>query len=208
MLTVVAGLIGVGKTSLCTALPGKKFYEPVESNVYLEDYYREPHKFAFIMQMNILMKRFKMFQQAHWDSLNGVDCIADRSIYEDYAFALVQREEGYMDEKVFKTYEEMHELFQSYLVFPDLILYLKAPVDTAMERINIRARDCEAGIPREYMEKLNKAYERLMPQLAKKCPVIELDATQDKNQVLMQALEAIEKRRPELEIHPRYKGGF
>ena len=49
----IEGLIGCGKSTLVTNLCKKRnyvpFFEPVETNPYLEDYYKDPKRFAFTM---------------------------------------------------------------------------------------------------------------------------------------------------------------
>ena len=45
--------------------------------------------------------RFRQHQQIFW---NGAGGIQDRIIYEDSIFAKVLYEEGYMDERLYKTY--------------------------------------------------------------------------------------------------------
>jgi deoxyadenosine/deoxycytidine kinase len=41
---------------------------------------------------------------------------------------------------------------------PDLLVYLDCTVDTAMSRIKKRDRGLESGIPRDYLERLNRRY--------------------------------------------------
>jgi deoxyadenosine/deoxycytidine kinase len=207
MLIVISGLIGAGKTTLCKSLKGKHFFEPVENNPFLQSYYKEPEKYAFKMQMYLLLKRFEAMQAADWANLAGEDVIVDRSIYEDFQFALVQQQSGYMTDKEFEIYEEYHTLMQRFLVFPDLILHLDVTMDNLMERINARARNCEAGIPREYMESLQKAYDFIIPKLEKKCNLVKINANRGPEYVLEEAKRVIETYRPICAEYPRFKGG-
>jgi deoxyadenosine/deoxycytidine kinase len=46
-----------------------------------------------------------------------------------------------------------------YLKPPDLLIYLRANVDTLINQIVRRGRDFEQGIQRSYLEQLNKLYE-------------------------------------------------
>ena len=54
----IAGLIGAGKSTLATALGEHlglpAYYEPVQDNEYLADFYRDTHKHAFAMQIYLL----------------------------------------------------------------------------------------------------------------------------------------------------------
>jgi len=43
---------------------------------------------------------------------------------------------------------------------PDLIVYLRAETDTAMQRIAMRDRSYERNMEREYIESLNQAYDK------------------------------------------------
>jgi deoxyadenosine/deoxycytidine kinase len=58
----LSGLIGAGKSTLATALADQLgmdvYYEPVEDNVYLEDFYRDMRAHSFAMQVWLLNKRF------------------------------------------------------------------------------------------------------------------------------------------------------
>ena len=53
---VVSGLIGVGKTvlteKLAKLLGYEPIYEPVKDNPYLSDFYKDPHKWAYPMQVS------------------------------------------------------------------------------------------------------------------------------------------------------------
>lgn len=52
----ISGLIGAGKTTLATKLGEKMnlpcFYEPVIDNTYLADFYKDPARFSFPLQVS------------------------------------------------------------------------------------------------------------------------------------------------------------
>lgn len=209
MLICTEGLIGLGKTTLCQSLGIDALYEPVEDNPFLSLYYADPKRWAYAMQVNLLTERFIRFQHAQWMSAFGKDVVVDRSFYGDYAFALVQQQDGYFTEAEFNSYRKMHMIHQKYLQFPDITLRLRASIDTTMERISKRGRGCEEGIPRAYLESLDAAYATLFEDLKHKCCVVDIDAEQDAESVLRDAKFAIEQRRIELEArsheYPHYK---
>ena len=62
----IAGLIGAGKSTLATALGELTglpvYYEPVQDNAYLADFYADTAKYAFSMQIYLLNRRFQQHQ--------------------------------------------------------------------------------------------------------------------------------------------------
>ncbi len=101
----ISGLLGAGKTSLATEL-GKVlnlplYYEPIIEKEYLEDFYKDMKRYSFSFKVYLLNCRFRKYQQVIW---NGGDGIQDWTLYEDSIFAKVLYEEGYMDERLYKTY--------------------------------------------------------------------------------------------------------
>ena len=157
----VAGNIGVGKTHLTTWLGEKLrwevFYEPVVQNPYLDDFYGDMSRWSFHLQVYFLSKRFDM----HRKMMDGMlSCIQDRTIYEDAEiFARTLHETGSMDERDYENYMALFQCMTSYLNAPNTIIYLRASVDTLIERIAHRGRDYEQNIDRGYLEMLNRAYD-------------------------------------------------
>lgn len=211
MLIAVAGLIGAGKSTLVTNLDGNKFYEPVETNPYLDLYYKEPEKYCFPMQMHLLHERYRMIRNAYYQSLAGKDSIMDRSIYEDFCFASLGHTSHYMSDLEFQTYCKAHEDYCSDLIpFPDLIIYLKANISTLLEHIKQRNRDCETGLMAQYLELLQSEYDKIIPRLEQKTKVETINVdTLDALQVLTRAQNCIASRKKEIQNDfPRYRGGW
>lgn len=215
MIVVISGLIGVGKSTLCGLLCGelicKGFFEPVESNEFLQPYLSDPKKYSFGMQMNLLEKRTDAFEDAvKLSKRHGTLCICDRSMYEDWAFAEVQHNLGFMDDLHFACYERWHKRFVESMPLPDLIINLKASVELIKKRQLERNRSNEVDSYDDvYNNALYDAYERLIPRLACKCPVVDIDASKDKDEVFRVALKAIENRRKDIDmLKPVYHGGF
>ncbi len=161
MFVAVAGNIGSGKSSLTKLLSEyfgwKAYYESVDDNPYLDDFYKDMRRWSFNLQIYFLSKRFK----DHMEIVNlPYSVIQDRSIYEDAEiFARNLYEMGNMDERDYKNYVELFNIMTSFLKPPDLIIYLRANVDTLIKQIKLRGRAFEQNIPREYLEQLNKHYE-------------------------------------------------
>jgi hypothetical protein len=90
----------------------------------------------------------------------GESVIQDRSIYEDAEiFARNLYDIGKMDQRDYDNYASLFEVMTDYLKTPDLMIYLRASVDTLVQQISRRGRSFEQGIQREYLEQLNKHYE-------------------------------------------------
>jgi hypothetical protein len=157
----VAGNIGAGKSSL-TRLLGDRFkwkpyYESVDDNPYLSDFYGDMNRWSFHLQIYFLSNRFK----SHKLIVEGdSSVIQDRSIYEDAEiFARNLSDIGKMEKRDYENYVSLFHVMMEYLKPPDLMIYLKASVDTLTRQIAKRGRSFEQGIQRSYLEQLNKLYE-------------------------------------------------
>jgi len=172
----ISGLIGAGKSTLATAL-GKElglpvYYEPVADNAYLEDFYVDMKQYSFAMQIFLLNKRFKQQQQIVWKGAGGVQ---DRTIYEDSVFARMLRDSGTMEERDFNTYMEIFQNMSNFMKKPNIIIHLDLTPEESYRRIQLRKRDCESGIPLEYLKSLHAAYEVFIADIARIIPVIKVD---------------------------------
>jgi len=157
----ISGNIGAGKSSLTKMLSEKlgwiPFYESVEDNPYLEDFYNDMKKWSFHLQIYFLSKRFN---DSHNILKLNESVILDRTLYEDgEIFARNLYELGNMSERDYKNYKQLYNILINYLPKPDLMIYLRSDVDFLIERIKKRSRDFEASIPKEYLLRLNNYYE-------------------------------------------------
>lgn len=197
MLVAVSGVIGCGKSSLVkgltTRLGATAFYEPLpeSGNFMLNAYYERPEKYAYSMQTLLLALRFQTHQEAQWRSARGELCIIDSPITSDRVFLEVQKRCGYIDDMEYKAYETLASIHYPYLQYPDLQIHIDIDLDTEIERIKTRSRDCESGIDVSYLSMLNDAYSDLLPHLSRIFPVVHIDGTGDKQAVLEAATKAI-----------------
>ncbi|MGA9347388.1 MAG: deoxynucleoside kinase [Anaerolineae bacterium] len=169
----IAGNMGVGKSTL-TALLSEKlgwepFYEAVDDNPYLADFYKDMRKWAFHSQVFFLSRRLRHHHQL-LNRPNSV--IQDRTMYEDaeiFAENLYRQE--HMGERDYRNYRELYEVLTMFLPPPDLVVYLQASVPTLKQRIAIRGRDFEQDIPTDYLERLNELYEEWVNSFTL-CPML------------------------------------
>ncbi len=156
----IAGNIGSGKSSLTQKLSErygwKAYFESVDDNPYLPDFYADMKRWAFHLQVYFLSKRFQTHKEIV-ESSSSV--IQDRSIYEDVEiFARNLHEIGKMDDRDYENYRSLFYTMTDYLRPPDLMIYLDCPIETLLHQIQRRGRSYEQSIPREYLEQLNQHY--------------------------------------------------
>lgn len=157
----IAGNIGAGKSSLTRLLSEyfgwEPFYEQVDDNPYLSDFYEDMRRWSFNLQVFFLSSRFN-----HQRSIEEreISVVQDRSIYEDAEiFARNLFEMGLMTQRDFENYTSLFGIMTSYLQPPDLLVYLRASVPTLVRHIQARGRTFETTIRIEYLEQLNQRYE-------------------------------------------------
>ena len=157
----VAGNIGVGKSTLVEMLSDRlgwePFYEPVGENPYLADFYSDMRAWSFHSQIFFLSRRLR----AHRKLLDHpTSAIQDRSVYEDAEiFAHNLHIQGHMSNRDYMTYRDLYQVLTQFLPPPDLVVYLRASVETLQHRIAQRGRDYEQKIEPGYLSRLNDLYE-------------------------------------------------
>jgi len=161
LFVAVAGNIGAGKSSLARLLgerfQWKPYFESVDDNPYLSDFYGDMTRWSFHLQIYFLANRFKCHKEIV-ESSESV--IQDRSIYEDAEiFARNLYDIGKMTERDYTNYVSLFRVMMEYLKPPDLMIYLRANINTLVKQISKRGRDFEQGIQRSYLETLNALYE-------------------------------------------------
>lgn len=164
----VAGNIGSGKSSLTNLLSEHfgwlPYFESVEDNPYLSDFYADMKRWSFNLQVYFLSNRFRSHKSIT-ESPGSV--ILDRAIYEDAEiFARNLYEIGKMERRDYENYVALYEVMTEYLRPPDLLIYLRANTDTLVRQIARRGRDFEQSIKREYLAQLNAHYESWIARYA------------------------------------------
>jgi len=176
-LVVVSGNLGTGKTTLVQRvgqnLNWHTVYESVEDNPYLEDFYGDMRTWSFHLQIYFLGHRAK--QQLEVAAANN-SVIMDRSIYEDAnVFAKALHSLGNITDRDYENYLRVFNLVVGALPPPDLLIYLKAPIEALIQRMHNRGLGFDyKGISAEYLELIDHFYEEWIPTFDL-CPVITIN---------------------------------
>ena len=161
MHIAIAGNIGSGKSTLTKLLAKHYCWEPrfeaVEDNPYLEDYYRDIHRWSFNLEVYFLKERFRDLIAI---SQTDHTIIQDRTIFEGvYVFMENNKAMGNLSERDYETYMELFDQMISMVRLPDLMIYLRASVPHLVNNIQQRGRDYEQTIQLEYLQNLNERYD-------------------------------------------------
>jgi len=153
----VEGPIGVGKTSLAKRLARSFNYEILleqsEENPFLERFYHNPRQMALATQLFFLFQRAQQIQDLRQDDMFEPVRVADFLMEKDRLFARQN-----LDKDEFSLYEKVFEHLTIDAPQPDLVIYLQAPVEILVERIQKRGIEAEQLIEQQYLEKLIDAY--------------------------------------------------
>jgi len=195
----IAGNIGAGKSSLTTLLAKhfkwKAYYESVDDNPYLSDFYEDMRRWSFNLQVYFLSSRFRSQKEI----LNTRESfVQDRTIYEDVEiFAKNLYQMGLMSKRDYENYSNLFHEMVEFLSPPDLLLYLRADVPTLVRQIQNRGRDYESTIRIEYLERLNNLYEEWIDRYPYEKLIIDTDHLDFVNEKedLGKIIEMIEQRR-------------
>jgi deoxyguanosine kinase len=153
----VEGPIGVGKTTLATALAdrlgGRVVLEAVEENPFLPGFYQDRKKHAFQAQLFFLLSRFQQQQELFQQDLFNQVTVADYLFAKDRIFASLTLEPNEL-----ALYERIWQVLGARVVKPDLVVYLQARPDVLAARIRKRGRDFERNVAADYLETVSRAY--------------------------------------------------
>ena len=161
MHIAIAGNIGSGKSTL-TQLLAKHYgwearFESVDHNPYLEDYYKDIHRWSFNLEVYFLKERFRDLI-----AISKADhtIIQDRTIFEGvHVFMANNHDMGNLSDRDYETYMELFEQMMHLVQIPDLMIYLRASVPHLVGNIQKRGRSYEQTIQLEYLQNLNRRYD-------------------------------------------------
>ncbi|MEP7267873.1 MAG: deoxynucleoside kinase [Saprospiraceae bacterium] len=154
----IEGNIGAGKTTLCEKMAEdvacKLILEEFADNPFLPNFYKEPKRFAFPMELFLMAERFKQLQ----NHLSHRDLFSDY-IVSDYTFVkTLLFAKNNLPEEEYRLFHEMFEVLNNQIPVPDLLVYLHRPISVLKKQIMVRGRSYEQNIQNSYLEGLQNMY--------------------------------------------------
>jgi deoxyadenosine/deoxycytidine kinase len=156
----IEGPIGVGKTRLAERLAPKleatTILEDTE-NPFLADFYADRPGAALQAQLFYLLNRHRQLTGKRQADLFLQTTICDYVFDKDKIFAYLN-----LDDNELFIYQRLFELLARDVPPPDLVVYLQAPTDLLLTRLEKRAADPEREVrvpDEEYLRELNEAYQ-------------------------------------------------
>lgn len=155
---VVEGNIGAGKTSLAKILSNlfntSLVLEAFADNTFLPQFYENPERFAFPLEMSFLAERFQQINQAQEAAIaDSQPLIGDYIFEKSLLFAKVTLKGAELE-----LFTRFYSLINPALRPPDLILYLHKSTDVLLKNISKRGREYEKNIPADYLENISQQY--------------------------------------------------
>lgn len=153
----VEGLIGAGKTTLAkrmaTQWGARTVLEEFEDNPFLPQFYDDPVRHAFALELSFLAQRYHQLKRVGERSLFHPMTVADYSLGKSLVFAGATLAP---DEHV--LFRDLYGIMYTGLPKPELLLYLHLPMDIVRARIRTRGRSYEQRITAAYLEQVQERY--------------------------------------------------
>ncbi|HPH37441.1 deoxynucleoside kinase [Sediminibacterium sp.] len=160
----IEGNIGAGKTTLATILAKKLnariILEEFADNPFLSKFYDNPGQYAFPLELFFMAERYKQLKEmVHTKELFQTVTVSDYLFTKCLLFAKVN-----LPEEEFRLYQKLFDIIHQQLVFPDVLIYLHAPVNKLQQNIKKRNRPFEQAIPDEYLFNIQETYTHYIKQ--------------------------------------------
>lgn len=192
---VVEGPIGVGKTTLARKLADSFdcniLLEGASANPFLEKFYEKPEAYALPTQLHFLLQRTQELNELKQSDLFNPIRVADYLLEKDRIFAEIT-----LNEDELNLYEQVYENLTVNIRQPDMVIYLQAPVEVLLDRIDKRGLKHERMIETAYLERICDAYVRFFykytsaPLLIVNAADIDFSTNDDDYQMLLEQILA------------------
>lgn len=160
----VEGNIGAGKTTLAHLLSKKLnsrlILEEFADNPFLAKFYDNPQQYAFPLELFFMAERYKQLKDMlHTKDMFQHVTVSDYLFTKCLLFAKVN-----LPEEEFRLYQKLFDIIHQQLIFPDILIYLHAPVQKLQQNIKRRNREYEQAIPDEYLFNIQETYTSYIKQ--------------------------------------------
>jgi deoxyadenosine/deoxycytidine kinase len=178
ILISIEGNIGAGKSTLLRALRAKSdldwcfIDEPVDTWTSLKNdddvsllelFYGDQRRWSYTFQNCAVLSRFQNIektvanQRIKEPHKKYKVFVTERCLQTDYqVFAKMMRADGKMDRLEFDLYKRWYNLIEATATRLSAIVYVDTEPDVCFDRIRMRNRDGEEGIPLAYLTSLHK----------------------------------------------------
>lgn len=148
----------------------------------LQHYYQDQVKYGFAFQINALISRVKKIDERIKSSSKKIHFI-ERSIFTDKnVFLESNYQAGNITEIEYVIYHQWFNwILDKFDMRPDGFIYLNTTASICSERINVRNRSGEEGIPLSYLETLETYHNQWLEKEENnnKIPVCRIDSNQN-----------------------------
>ena len=127
--------------------------EGADENPFLSRFYKNPRDAALPTQLFFLFQRSRQLQELRQGDMFKPVRVSDFLMEKDRLFAEIT-----LDDDELKLYEQVYQQLTLDMPRPDLVVYLQAPVDVLLKRVEKRGSSYEKGITAEYLQQVSDAY--------------------------------------------------
>jgi deoxyadenosine/deoxycytidine kinase len=178
MIVALEGLPGAGKTTsaglVSKDLGAEVLQETTQDHPFLESVYDDDHRFDLEVELAFLLLHAGAYRRIDPNALT----VSDYSPFKDVLFAEEMLNGNELDLWT-KTYEHVYANLDP----PELVIFLRVPLEECLRRIRGRGRDFEAGLTIDRLDQLSKRYEESLSELGDRVNVLDVEPGRDADSV-------------------------
>jgi deoxyguanosine kinase len=155
---VIEGNIGAGKTTLASRISeqfnARLILEHFADNPFLPKFYNDPEKYSFPLELSFLASRYKQLKEELVpQDLFKAFTVADYYFMKSLVFAA-----STLKGDEYNLYRQIFYIIYGSLPKPDIFVYLHLDPERLLQNIEMRGRNYEKSITKEYLQKIQDSY--------------------------------------------------